>query len=144
MAEIPLPGRDSVDAQAELFRRAQKECGLSIAVLTKRSPLKLSTLKGWRDGAAMPAWALGALADAGVPDHLLSLLLEPFGRHVGTNADDDDDLDALAEDAGEFSHEYARARHPNSPGGVAIVPQERGILIPLAGKLKTKARVQAA
>jgi hypothetical protein len=140
VADIPLPGRDSVAAQAELFRRAEAEHSLSIATLAARSPLSVSTMKGWRAGAAMPAWSLGALSTAGVPDDLLSLVFAPFGGHYGTNADDDDDLDALAEDAGEYSHEYARARHPNSPGGVAIVPQEKGILIPLAGRLKAKAR----
>lgn len=143
MSDVPLPGRDSVAAQAEMFRRAEAEHGLSIAAIAARSPLSASTMKGWRTGAAMPAWALGALSTAGVPDDLLSLVFAPFGGHYGTNAPDDGDLDALAEDAGEFSHEYARARHPNSPGGVQIVPQERGVLIPLAGRLKAKARKAA-
>lgn len=140
MAEIPLPGRDSVAAQAELFRRAQSEEGLSIAVIAQRSPLSKSTMKGWANGTAMPAWAVGALGDAGVPDHLLSLIYEPFGKHVSSNADDDSDIDGLAEDASEFTHEYSRARHPNSPGGVHIVPQEKLVLVPLGQKLKARAR----
>lgn len=144
MADISLPGRDSVQAQAEMFRRAAKEEGLTIAVIAARSPLKISTLKGWATGTAMPAWALGALAEAGVPDQLLSLILEPFGRHIGSNAEDDGDLDALAEAAEEFAHQYSRARHPKSPGGVAIVPQEKAVLGPLAGRVKAKARKTAA
>lgn len=131
MAEIPLPGRDSVAAQAELFRLAAKEEGLTLDAIVARSPLKLSTLKGWRDGAAMPAWAVGALGSAGVPDHLLSLVLQPFGKHVGSDEDGDGDLDTAGLEAGEVAHAVAKARSPNSPGGVAIVPQERGEIIPL-------------
>lgn len=143
MSEIPLAGQDSVSAQADMFSRAASEHGLTIAILAKRSPLKVSTMKGWASGTVMPAWAIGALSAAGMPDELLSLVLEPFAMHVGTNADDDGDIDALAEEAGEFHHEYARARHPNSPGGVAIVPQEKATLVPLAGRLKAKSRKAA-
>lgn len=102
MADIPLPGRDSIEAQREMFRLAERECGLSIAAIASRSPLHLGTLKGWRDGAAMPAWAVGALGTAGVPDHLLSLLLAPFGRHVGTDEGSDGDLDVLGREAAHF------------------------------------------
>lgn len=102
MADIPLAGRDSVDAQREMFRLAQNELGLSIPVIVKRSPLSLSTLKGWRDGAAMPAWALGALGAAGIPDHLLSLITEPFGKHIGTDELGDGDLDALGRESAAF------------------------------------------
>jgi hypothetical protein len=131
MADIPLPGRDSVEAQREMFRLAAKECGLTLDTIVARSPLKLSTLKGWRDGAAMPLWAAGALGAAGVPDHLLSLLLAPFGKHIGTDEDGEGDLDTAALDAGEVQHAVAKARHPNSPGGIAIVPQERAEIVPL-------------
>lgn len=134
MADLPLPGRDSVEAQRELFRLAAKEEGLTIPAIAARSPLKESTLKGWRDGSAMPAWALGALGAAGVPDHLLSLVLASYGKHVGTDEDGEGDLDTAALDAGELQQAVQRARHPNSPGGVAIVPQERGEIIPLVQK----------
>lgn len=140
MADIPLPGRDSVDAQAELFRRAAAEEGLSIPAIAKRSPLAISTLNGWRDGAAMPAWAIGALGAAGVPDHLLTLVLEPFGKHVGTDEEGEGDLDTAGLDAGEAAHAVQRARSPNSPGGVAIVPQERAQIVPLFQKSAASAR----
>lgn len=130
MADIPLPGRDSVEAQREVFRLAAID-GLTIDVLAKRSPLKASTMKGWRDGAAMPLWAAGALGEAGVKDEHLSLLLAPFARHIGTDEDGDGDLDTAGLDAGEAAHEIQRARHPNSPGGVAIVPQERAVIVPI-------------
>jgi hypothetical protein len=130
MAEIPLPGRDSVEAQREMFRLAAKS-GLTIEVLAQRSPLKVSTMKGWRDGAAMPLWAAGALGAAGVPDELLSALLTPFGKHIGTDEDGEGDLDTAGLDAGEAQQAIQRARHPASPGGIQIVPQERAEIVPL-------------
>lgn len=105
-----LPGQDSVAAQRELFRLAEAECGLSIRAIAARSPLPVSTLKGWREGNAMPAWALGALGEAGVPDHLLSLVLEPFGRHVGTDESDDGDLDHLGRESAHYLAEHADAK----------------------------------
>ena|ERR1051325_565180 len=131
MADLSLPARDSVAAQHELFSRAEREEGLSIAVIAKRSPLSASTMKGWKDGSAMPAWALGALKQAGVPDHLLTLVLDPFDAAVVSNPEDGEgDLDTAAGHALEFAGEVQKARHPKSPGGLAIVPQEKVIIEP--------------
>lgn len=131
MADLSIPAQDSVDAQAELFRRAAKK-GLTLAVLHQRDKnLKVSTMRGWATGAtAMPAWAIGALGEAGVPDHLLTLVTEPFARCVVTAEDGDGDLDTAAIEASDFAGEVARARHPQSPGGLAIVPQERALIEP--------------
>lgn len=109
MADVPLPGRDSIAAQAEMFRLAEKECGLSLRVIADRSPLALGTLKGWRDGAAMPAWALGALRTAGLPEHLLSLVLEPFGLIVADRDSDDGSLAELNRESAHFIAEHADA-----------------------------------
>lgn len=145
MANLSLPARDSVAAQQELFRRANSEEGLSVAVLCKRGPFTSSTMRGWANGEAqMPAWALGALGEAGVPDHLLSLVLEPFGHNVGTDETGDDDLDEAADAAAEFTGAVMRARSPKSPGGVAIVPQERAVIIPLGRKACARIRRAAA
>lgn len=92
-----------------MFRLAAKECGLTIAAIAQRSPLAASTLKGWCDGAAMPAWAIGALGSAGVPDHLLSLILEPFARHVGSDETGDGDLDTLGREGAHFLADKADA-----------------------------------
>lgn len=130
MADLSLPARDSVAAQRELFRRAAADHQLPIASLAKRSGVSASTLKGWNDGAAMPAWAVGALGAAGVPDELLSLITEPWQRCVVTEEGGDGDLDTAAIEASEFAQTVQRARHPNSPGGVAIVPQEAAAIHP--------------
>jgi hypothetical protein len=144
MADLSLPARDSVAAQREMFRRAESEDGLSIAALSKRSAIGASTLKGWKDGAAMPAWAIGALGAAGVPDHLLSLITEPFARCVVTEENGDGDLDTAANDALEFAGEVARARHPKSLGGVAILPQEKSVIHPKRQRAVASMRRAAA
>lgn len=139
MSDVPLPGRDSVDAQRELFRLAAKECSLTIAAIAARSPLKTSTLKGWRDGAAMPAWAIGALGEAGVPDHLLSLLLAPFSRHVGTDESVDGDLDALGREAAHFVADELDAKADGK-----VTPIERSKLKERASRIAGVARRAAA
>lgn len=139
MADIPLPGRDSIEAQREMFRLAEKECGLSIPVIAARSPLHLGTLKGWRDGAAMPLWAAGALGEAGVPDHLLSMLLAPFARHVGTDETNDGDLDALGREAAHFVADELDAKADGK-----VTPIERSKLKERAARIAGVARRAAA
>lgn len=139
MADVPLPGRDSIDAQRDMFRLAAKEHGLTLAVLAKRAPISLSTLKGWNQGAAMPAWALFALGEAGVPDELLSLVADPFGRHVGTNETGDGDLDALHRESAHFSAEKLEAE---ADGVVTHI--ERGKLKHRARRIASVARRAAA
>lgn len=139
MSNIPLPGRDSVEAQRELFRLAAKEQGLTIEVIAQRSPLNVSTMKGWRDGAAMPAWAIGALGAAGIADHLLSLITAPYGRHVGTDETGDGDLDALGREAAHFNAEKLDAE---ADGVVTHI--ERGKLKHRARRIASVARKAAA
>lgn len=131
MSNLSRPAQNSVAAQQELFRRAKAEFGLTPAAIGKLTPIGKTTIEGWARGAAMPAWALGALGEAGVPDELLSLILAPFARHVGSDETGDGDLDTAADDAIAFGHAVQRARHPKSPGGVAIVPQEVAAIIPI-------------
>lgn len=145
MADLCQLSRNSVTAQRDMFRFAEQDHGITFKILLLRTGISLSTLKGWRDGAAMPAWAIGKLGkDGGIPDHLLSLVLEPFERHVGTDEDGDGDLDTAGLDASEFAQAVQRARHPSSPGGVAIVPQERAHIIPLARRSASSARQAVA
>lgn len=143
MADLSMPAQNSVAAQQELFRRA-KQKGLSLAVLHAADHnLKISTMRTWASGdTAMPAWAIGALGEAGVPDHLLSLVTEPFGRCVVTEEDGDGDIDTAANDAIAFIGSVQRARSPKSPGGTSIVPQERAEIIPL--KQRAVASMQKA
>ncbi len=133
MGDLCQSARNSVDAQADMFRFAERDHGLSINRLHLRTDIPISTLTGWSKGTVMPAWALFKLGcKGGIPDHLLSLVGEPFERHVGTDESGEGDLDTAALDASEFARAVQQARHPLSPGGVAIVPQERIRIVPLA------------
>lgn len=139
MTDLSLPARDSVEAQRELFRLAEKECGLSISVIAARSPLKASTMQGWRDGSVMPVWALGALGAAGVPDHLLSLIMAPYGKHVGTDECGDGDLDALGRESAGYVSEKLEAE---SDG--IVTPIEKAQLKERALRITCVARKAAA
>lgn len=140
MSDTPTRGLNCVSQQANVFRLAERDHGLSISRIHTLSGIPISTLKGWRGGAAMPAWALGALGDAGVPDDLLSMILAPYSRHVGTDEPGEGDLDTAGLDAGEAAHAIARSRSPQSPGGIAIVPQ----VVPLLRRSVASGRRAAA
>lgn len=141
MADICQAARNSVSNQAEMFRLVERDHGLSLKLLCLKTGIPKTTLEGWRNGTVMPAWALFKLGkDGGVPDELLSLIGEPFERHVRTDEDGEGDLDTAAIDASEAAARVQRARHPASPGGVAIVPQERAEIIPLLRKSCASAR----
>jgi hypothetical protein len=146
MSNLSAPGQDSTAAQYEMFRRAEQECSLSIAVLAKRNQrLKISTMKAWKRGAAMPVCALGELKVAGVPDHLLSLVLQPYAVAIVSEPDDGEgDLDTAASDALEFAGEVQKARSPKSLGGVAIVPQEKALIEPKRQRASASMRRAAA
>jgi hypothetical protein len=68
--------RNSIEAQERMFRLAERDFGLSIRTLHLETRIPVNTLQGWRNGTTMPAWALGALGKAGIPDYLLSLVLQ--------------------------------------------------------------------
>lgn len=141
MTELCRSARNSVSAQVDLFRFAERDHGLSLRVLHLRTDIPLSTLAGWSRGTVMPAWGLFKLGcKGGVPDHLLSLVGEPFERHVGTDERGEGDLDTAALDASEFARAVQQARHPASPGGVAIVPQECAVIVPLAKQATASGR----
>lgn len=142
MADLSQKARNSVSLQREMFRLAEFEHGLSVAVLARTAGISLSTIKGWRDGAAMPAWALGEL---GIPDDLTSLVLQPYARFVVTDPNNgDEDFDGLGLEANGLAGEVQQSRHPQSPGGVNIVPMERAKIKHRARSLCAKARQAAA
>lgn len=72
-------------SQAEFFDAVREHMGLSAYALARKTGLRPSTVKGWMNGSAMPAWAVGFLGEkAGIPDELLSILTRPFGKSVYT------------------------------------------------------------
>lgn len=144
MADLSQNARNSVALQREAFRLAEQEHGLSIAVLSRTRKISLSTLKGWRDGSAMPAWALGELR---LPDDIATLILQPFGRAVLTTDEDGEacavDYDALGLEALGLASEVAQARSEESPGGTAIVHTEEAMIKARARRMAAKSRKAA-
>ncbi len=123
MADLSMFARNSVMLQAEMFRLAKRDYGLSTTVLSRSTNISKSTLDGWASGqTAMPAWALGEL---GLPDDLTSLVLDPYSRSVVTEGPCDGGVHDAARDSGDFNLAYLNARHPDSDGGEAITPRER-------------------
>jgi len=123
-----------------MFRLAERDHGLSIRALHLETRIPKTTLQGWKDGTTMPAWALGALGRAGVPDHLLSLVLHPFARHIGTDDSGDGALDELVRETAGFTSDYLEATAPDSPGGTNVIPMEHAKLAERALRIESKAR----
>lgn len=141
MADRCKATQHSIDRQGDMFRLAERDHGLTLTVLSRRTEIPAPTLKTWRDGTVMPAWALFKLGgEGGVPDDLLSMIGEPFRRAVvSDDAEQEGLIDDLAEGASRFTHAVSRARHPNGPGGTAIVPQERAEIIDIARHIRAVA-----
>lgn len=137
MSDVHAIGQDSVDQQSELFRLAESRYGLKISRIAEKSGISLSTLKSWRRGAAMPAWALFALKRAGVPDELLSLVSLPFGCSVTSRTEID--IEELCEIAAELDQMYTGARRPSSEAGINIGHTEGARLKEIAEKLRARA-----
>lgn len=128
MCNLNALARNSVTAQERMFRLAERDHGLSIAALSLETGIPRNTLAGWKNGATMPAWALGALGRAGVPNHLLSLTLHPFHRHIGTDGSEEGAFHDAAMGAGEYNQEFLSATAPDSEMGPDLSPREKARL----------------
>jgi hypothetical protein len=120
-----------VSLQADLFRLAARDHGLTIKRLSLLADIPATTMQTWASGTVMPAWAMVELARF-IPDDLMSLMLEPAGRFVGTLETVDHDLDALGCEAAGFVAEYVAAKADGK-----VTPIERA-------RLGDKARGMAA
>lgn len=132
-------------AQKEMFRLAERDYGLSLGVIESEAGLREGALKPYNHSnifarAKMPLWIFVRLCRV-LPDDLTSLCVEGAGKRIASNKGADD-LDALATEAGDFAHEYSRARHPASPGGVEIVPQEAVPLHEIKRRMVARAGAQ--
>lgn len=143
MCDYRALAQNSVSAQADLFRIAERDHGKSIKVLHAETKIPKPTLRSWAKGTTMPAWALFALGKAGIPDHLLSLVGDPFQRFVGTDEDGEAPFHEAALEAGGFQQEYLTATSPDSEGGPAITPREAARLRERGARAGAKLRAVA-
>lgn len=124
----------SVLAQERMFRLAERDHDLPLRTLAAESGIPLRTLQNWKGGAVMPAWALGALGQAGVPDYLTSLVLNPFEKHVGTNGAEEGSFHQAAREASGYQDEYLEATSPDSEAGPDLSPREKARLAEKAAR----------
>lgn len=140
MSDANRTKQDVISQQERMLRLAERDYGLTLAVLRAETGIPKETLASWKRDVAMPAWALVALSRA-IPDELVSLMFEPAEKVVSSIETGDEVLDELAEEAAEYVAEYTRARSPNSPGGAQIIPRERAKLSETARRVGAKARL---
>jgi len=108
-----------ISRQEHMFRLAERDYGLTIAMLSAETGISKNTMLMWKKDTAMPAYALVMLS-AIIPDELTSLMYEPVGKHIGSDgADDDGDIDALARDCSRYTAEYLSADKPRTPQQIA-------------------------
>lgn len=129
--------------QADMFRLAKRDYLLTYKRLSLLSGIPDSTLESWGKGAAMPLYGFVKLAPH-IPDDLLSMVMEPAGKFVGSVEPSDGDIHDLHTDAAELTSAATKAVHPKSPGGVHIVPSERGQIRDIARRLGPRALKVAA
>jgi hypothetical protein len=132
--------------QSDMFRLAKRDYQLSPKRLAALSGIPEATVASWahpQRPASMPVHGFIRLLPH-IPDDLSSLLTEPADKHIGSNVPSDNDIHDLIAGASELSHEGVRAMHPESPGGVHIVPSERGKIRDISRRLAPKARAVAS
>ena len=119
---------DVLSAQEAMLRLAARDHGLTAKRLHAETKIPLSTVQSWSRATAPACMSLADFVAVCrvIPNDLTALCFEPAGKTIADCAATD--LDELATHAGDFAHEYQKARHPASPGGTAIVPQEAASL----------------
>lgn len=132
--------RTTIVKRAQLVIRSELDRrGYQMKVVAADANIHPNTLGSYfpadrnADPAQIPMGAVYALIGA-IPADLLSLLL-PDGWHL-VEAPADIDHDDLAAGCIDYASAHARARHPDSPGGVDIVDCEDSDLKGRAARLK--------
>lgn len=131
--------QDFMSRTADVFRLAKRDCGLTTPRLAALTGIPAATLVTWASGnTAMPAWAMCALSEH-IPDDLMSLLMEPAGKFIGTTDAADDDLDALGCETATFTAELLEAKRDGK-----VTPRERDRLKDRARRVASRAQAVAA
>jgi hypothetical protein len=114
------------DAQARMFRLAERDHGLTRKAISLDAGIDYDSVCNYAKGETMmPVAVLFALVDV-VPDYLLSLLL-PEGRSI-VEVPDNIDHDALCEWAETYVGKKMAAHRKDSECGERIGPNEHADL----------------
>jgi hypothetical protein len=125
---------DVVAQQEAMLRLAERDYGLSIKRLAAETGIGATTLRTYKRDTMMPLGVFVKLC-AVIPDELTSLCLEVSGKHVGSNATSDEDLDALGREAAGFVAEKLEAEADGK-----VTPIERSKLKHRARRVVSQAR----
>lgn len=132
------------DRVERMFRIAERDHKMSLDVLEAETGISEGTMRGWREGRAMmPLDSFLTLALV-IPNALTSLVTQSAGKTLNDIGADECDSDDAAIAALELALRWARARHPNSPGGVVITHCEKPDIKLAAGHLVDRAAKVAA
>lgn len=128
-----------IASQQRMLRLAERDCGLTPAVICLETGIPKPTIMSWRkEGAsAISGPNLVRLATC-IPNELLSLLFEPAGKCLGDCERAEDDIDQLACEAAGLVYEIIDAK---SDG--IITPQERANIGDRARRVAAKASAVA-
>ena len=125
--------------QRAMFEAAAREYGLTLNVLAAETGISLSTLRCYAPSnrttpaSAMPIAVMLKLARV-IPNHLVSLMLEPGGKAIADAEADETDLDDAVIAGLELALKWAKARHPDSSSGIKIDHTEKpGLHIAASG-----------
>jgi hypothetical protein len=135
--------QEALRQQERMFRLAERDYGLSRRAISLETGIPVPTLKSWAHDTVLPLSGLRKLVRV-IPDDLTSLLFTGTDKCIAPIVGDDGALDALAGSASELVVEHLRARHPDSPGGVHIVPQEAEKIKSIGRRVCSHARAVAA
>jgi hypothetical protein len=112
---------DVVAAQERMLRLAERDYGLTIAVLEAETGVPSVTLRTYKRDTMMPLATFVKLC-AVIPDNLTSLVLEPAGKAVCSPESVDGDIDELAHETSALTFEILDAKRD---GRIDHVERER-------------------
>jgi len=135
-----------IKQQIRMFDLAERQHGMTLKVLHLETDIPTGTLRGWIAGTSMmPLDGFIKLAGVkGFPNELLSLALDIAGKSIADAEPEETDIDDLARAAVEVLQRYVAARHPDSPGGIRIVHNEKDDITLSAARLRDRAGKVAA
>lgn len=128
---------DIIARQERMLRLAERDYGLTPAVIKAELGIEPGTLRTWKRDTMMPLAAFVRLCRI-IPDELTSLVVEPAGKHIGSDEPADGCLETLDCEASGIVHEIAKAKRDK-----VVTPQERATIADMTRRMMPTARMVA-